>query len=183
MPFSFQPLEIPDVILVEPRVFADDRGFFLETFKSSQFAAAGIPETFVQGNHSFSTHGVLRGLHYQIAPQAQGKLVTAVTGEVFDVAVDIRPDSPTYARWVGVTLSGQNHHALYIPPGFAHGFCVLSDQANVTYMVTAEYASALDRGVIWNDSQIGVKWPIADPILSPKDAQLPSLRDATREEG
>jgi len=178
MPFKFQPLEIPEVILVEARHFEDERGFFMETYKRSPFAAHGIAATFVQDNYSHSTRGVLRGLHYQAPPKAQGKLVIALRGQIFDVAVDIRPDSPTYGQWVAEGLSAQNHRMLYIPPGFAHGFCVLSDEADVSYKVTEEYAPELDRGIAWNDPDIGIRWPIASPILSPKDAQLPPLRRA-----
>jgi len=178
MPFTFTQLQIPDVILIEPRVFGDERGFFLETYQHSAFAAAGIPETFVQNNLSHSVYGVLRGLHYQKQPLAQGKLVNVVAGEIFDVAVDIRRGSPTYSRWVGVTLSAANHHLLYVPPGFAHGFCVVSADADVFYQVTAEYSPAHDRGILWNDPDIGIIWPIAAPQLSPKDAVHPRLRDA-----
>ncbi len=179
MPFTFTPLQISDVILVEPRVFGDDRGYFLETYKYSDFAAHGIPEHFVQDNHSRSVRGVLRGLHYQNPPQAQGKLVRVIRGAIFDVAVDIRPSSPTFAQWVGEVLSEENHRMLYIPPGFAHGFLVLSDVADVTYKVTAEYAPELDRGIIWNDPTIAIQWPLdGPPLLSPKDANLPLLLEA-----
>lgn len=178
MPFVFEPLAIPGVILVKPRVFDDPRGFFLETYKRSDFADAGIPEDFVQVNHSRSVANVLRGLHYQKHPSAQGKLVTAVHGTVFDVAVDIRRGSPTYGSWLGEVLSEDNHHLLYIPPGFAHGFCVLSDRADVIYRVTAEYAPGLDRGILWNDPDLAIEWPITDPILSEKDSSQPRLHDA-----
>ena len=178
MPFLFTPLQIPDVILIESRVFPDARGFFLETYKHSEFADHGIPETFVQDNHSRSSKGVLRGLHFQNPPRAQGKLVRAVRGVIFDVAVDIRPGSPTFGQWVAETLSDANHRMLYIPPGFAHGFLVLSDLADVSYKVTAEYAPDLDSGVIWNDPTIAIQWPMPSPLLSPKDASLPSLLKA-----
>ena len=178
MPFTFTPLQIPDVILIKPRVFPDARGFFLETYKYTDFAANGIAETFVQDNHSRSAKGVLRGLHFQNPPQAQGKLVRVVRGAVFDVAVDIRPDSATFGEWVGEVLSDENHHMLYIPPGFAHGFVAISDVADLAYKVTAEYAPDLDSGIIWNDPSIGIQWPVQNPILSPKDAALPLLRDA-----
>jgi len=134
--------------------------------------------TFVQDNHSHSTRGTLRGLHFQKEPQAQGKLVIVVQGEVFDVAVDIRKGSPTYAQWVGQVLSTENGCMMYVPPGFAHGFCVLSAEADVVYKVTAEYAPELDRGIVWNDPDIGIRWQIAEPLLSPKDAALPRLRNA-----
>jgi dTDP-4-dehydrorhamnose 3,5-epimerase len=175
MPFSFRPLTIPEVLLIEARRFRDERGFFLETYKRSEFVANGITEAFVQDNYSYSVKGVLRGLHYQKPPQAQGKLVFVLQGEVFDVAVDIRSGSATYGRWVGEVLSEENGRMLYVPPGFAHGFCVLSAEAGVAYKVTAEYAAELDTGIIWIDPDIGVEWPIHAPILSPKDAVLPPL--------
>ncbi|MGD1996606.1 MAG: dTDP-4-dehydrorhamnose 3,5-epimerase [Anaerolineae bacterium] len=178
MPFRFQRLSIPDVILIEPKIFRDQRGFFMETYKRSEFAANGIPDEFVQDNHSHSVHGVLRGLHYQRPPKAQGKLVMAVKGRVFDVAVDIRRGSPTYGQWVSAILSETNLHMLYIPVGFAHGFCVLSEEADFVYKVTAEYAPELDRGILWKDPVIGIEWPLSEPTLSPKDAQLPTLQEA-----
>mgnify|MGYP000459835698 FL=1 len=181
MPFKFQRLEIPDVILIEPEVFSDERGFFMETYKHSEFSAFGIKEHFLQDNHSRSAKGVLRGLHYQNPPKAQGKLVRVILGEVFDVAVDIRKGSPTYGRWVGVVLSSENKRMLYIPPGFAHGFCVLSDVAEVLYKVTEEYAPECEAGIIWNDPEIGIQWPIKDPILSSKDARWPSLKEANNQ--
>jgi dTDP-4-dehydrorhamnose 3,5-epimerase len=178
MPFEFQRLDIPDLILVKPQVFRDERGFFLETYKQSDFSAHGIPEDFVQDNHSRSTRGVLRGLHFQNPPQAQGKLVRVTQGRVFDVAVDIRRGSPTYKQWISVILSEEDAEMFYIPPGFAHGFCVLSDVADFVYKVTAEYAPELDAGIRWNDPQIGVEWPVAEPIVSSKDAGLPLLAEA-----
>jgi dTDP-4-dehydrorhamnose 3,5-epimerase len=178
MPFQFQRLQIPDVILVEARHFPDDRGFFLETYKRSEFAANGIPERFVQDNFSRSAHGVLRGMHYQIHPAAQGKLVRVARGEVFDVAVDIRKGSPTFGQWVGVHLSEERFQMAYVPVGFAHGFCVLSEYADLYYKVTAEYAGAQERGIMWNDPDVGIEWPIAEPVLSTRDAQLPPLKDA-----
>lgn len=178
MPFTFTPLAIPDVILVEPRRAGDARGFFMETYKRTEFVANGIAETFVQDNYSRSVRGVLRGLHYQKAPLAQGKLVMVLQGAVFDVAVDIRRESPTYGRWVGVTLDSREPRLLYIPPGFAHGFCALSDSVDFTYKVTAEFAPQLDRGIVWNDPALGIDWQITNPILSAKDAALPLLQDA-----
>ena len=178
MPFTFTSLRIPDVILVQPRVFPDARGFFLETYKYSDFAANGISEIFVQDNHSRSAKGVLRGLHYQNPPAAQGKLVRAARGAIFDVAVDIRPGSATFGQWVGEILSDENHRMLYLPPGFAHGFLTLSDWVDVSYKATAAYAPELDSGIIWNDSGIAIQWPIETPILSPKDAALPRLGEA-----
>ncbi len=178
MPFEFERLEIPEIVLVKAKRFGDSRGFFMETYKQSDFAAHGIEEAFVQGNFSRSARGVLRGLHYQKAPQAQGKLVAVLRGEVVDVAVDIRRGSPTYGRWVSQVLTGENGHLLYIPPGFAHGFCAVSEEADFSYMVTAEYAPELDRGIIWNDATIGVEWPVDPPLLTDKDAQWPSLEEA-----
>jgi dTDP-4-dehydrorhamnose 3,5-epimerase len=178
MPFQFTPLAIAAVILVEPRRSGDARGFFMETYKRSDFMANGIAESFAQDNYSRSARGVLRGLHYQLAPQAQGKLVTVVHGEVFDVAVDIRPGSPTFSKWVGVILSAEQPRLLYIPPGFAHGFCVISPSADFAYKVTSEYSQAHERGILWNDPQIAIEWPITTPVLSGRDAQLPRLRDA-----
>ena len=178
MPFQFERLELPEVVLVTARQFVDDRGFFLESYKQSDFAANGIPWTFVQDNRSHSTCGVLRGLHYQMHPKAQGKLVMALIGEVFDVAVDIRTGSPTYGRWVGATLSADRFNMLYTPVGFAHGYCVLSERAEILYKVTDEYAANLERGVRWNDPDIGIDWPVAEPILSARDTQLPLLGDA-----
>jgi len=178
MPFTFKRLEIPEIILVEPKVFHDERGFFMETYKYSDFATFGIAEHFVQDNHSRSVKGVLRGLHYQNPPKAQGKLVRVVVGEIFDVGIDIRRGSPTYGKWVGEILSAENKRMLYIPPGFAHGFCVLSDVAEVLYKTTAEYAPECEAGIIWNDPGIGIEWPIKCPILSPKDAKWPTLAKA-----
>ena len=178
MPFRFTRLEIPEVVLIEPVVFPDERGFFLEVYKYSEFAAFGITERFLQDNHSRSVKGVLRGLHYQNPPKAQGKLVRVVAGEIFDVAVDIRKGSPTYGRWVGVNLSSENKRMLYIPPGFAHGFCVLSEEAEVLYKTTEEYAPEFETGIIWNDPEIGIRWPVEDPIISEKDARWPPLKDA-----
>ncbi len=178
MAFRFQRLEIPDLILIEPQRFHDRRGYFMEAYKRSAFAAQGISVTFVQDNCAHSLRGVLRGLHYQKRPRAQGKLIMVLSGEIFDVAVDIRRGSPTYGRPVSVVLSSENGRMLYIPPGFAHGYCVLSESADVFYKVTEEYAPELDRGIRWNDPQIGIHWPIDDPILSPKDAQLPLLDQA-----
>ncbi len=178
MPFTFTRLQIPDVILIKPRVYGDARGFFVETYKHSEFAAAGIAEMFVQYNHSHSAYGVLRGLHYQLPPMAQGKLLSVMAGEIFDVAVDIRRGSPTYGQWVGATLSAENHNLLYVPPGFAHGFCVVSDAADVLYQVTTEYSPLHERAILWNDPAIGIPWPIGEPQLSARDAAAPCLCDA-----
>ena len=178
MPFRFERLEISEVILIEPLVFPDERGFFMEAYKYSEFARFGIKERFVQDNHSRTVKGVLRGLHYQNPPKAQGKLIRVIVGEIFDVAVDIRKGSPTYGKWVGVNLSAENKKMLYIPPGFAHGFCVLSDEAEVLYKTTEEYAPECEAGILWNDPEIGIKWPIEFPIISPKDSKWPTLREA-----
>ena len=168
---------ISGLLIVEPRVFGDDRGFFLETFNAARFAERGLPTTFVQDNHSRSAYGVLRGLHYQrLAPQ--GKLVSVVRGEVFDVAVDIRRDSPTFGRWAGAHLREQDHRAIWIPPGFAHGFCVLSESADFVYKCTTLYDAAEDRGIRWDDPALGIEWPIGDPVLSSKDRALPTLAEA-----
>lgn len=178
MPFEFQRLEIPEVVLIEARAFGDARGYFMETYKRTEFEANGIPWAFVQDNLSHSTRGVLRGLHYQKDPWAQGKLVSVVRGEIFDVAVDIRKGSATYGRWVARTLSDQNHLLIYVPAGFAHGFVTLSEEAEVAYKATSEYAPEADRGILWSDPALGISWPLRDPILSPKDAALPLLAEA-----
>ncbi|HTQ78513.1 MAG TPA: dTDP-4-dehydrorhamnose 3,5-epimerase [Thermoanaerobaculia bacterium] len=173
---SFTELEIPGVILVEPRVFPDERGFFLETFHEQKYRAGGIPESFVQDNHSRSVKGTLRGLHSQ-RHQPQGKLVRAIEGRIFDVAVDVRRGSPTFRRWVGVELSAENFLQLYIPQGFVHGFCVLSDVAQVEYKCTDYYAPHDEQSVRWNDPDIGIAWPITDPVISPKDHAAPRLSE------
>ena len=172
----FTPLALPDVILVEPDVHRDPRGFFLETYHLDKYRAGGIPGPFVQDNHSRSVRGTLRGLHAQ-RRRPQGKLVRAVDGEMFDVAVDIRRGSPTFGRWVGVRLSGENFQQLYVPPGFAHGFCVLSEVVNVEYKCTDVYDAADEIGLAWNDPDVGIEWPVREPIISDKDRRLPRLRD------
>ncbi|QQR42051.1 dTDP-4-dehydrorhamnose 3,5-epimerase [Myxococcus xanthus] len=171
------PLEIPDVLLLEPKVFGDDRGFFMEMFHAARYAAVGIPGPFVQDNYSRSAKGTLRGLHFQ-EPQAQGKLVQVLAGAVYDVAVDVRRGSPTFGQWVAVELSSDNRRQLWIPPGFAHGFCVVSDSADFHYKCTALYAPETERSVVWNDPDLAIPWPVSEPLLSPKDAQAPRLRDA-----
>lgn len=173
---KFTRLEIPDVILVEPDVFGDTRGFFQETFHAAKYAAAGIAGPFIQDNFSFSRRGVLRGLHFQLR-NPQGKLVFVARGEVFDVAVDARRSSPTFGRWVGRLLNDRNHHQMWVPPGFAHGFCVLSEEVEFLYKCTQLYDPTDDRGIAWNDPDIGVAWPITEPSLSAKDIKLPRLRD------
>lgn len=171
--------EIPDVLILEPKVFGDDRGFFFESFNQKVFEdAVGYKVDFIQDNHSKSTEGVLRGLHFQLPPFAQAKLVRCVVGEVFDVAVDIRKSSPTFGHWVGVHLSAENKRQLWIPEGFAHGFLVLSETAEFVYKTTNYYSPTHDRGIVWNDPSIGIKWPelVAKPLLSDKDIKQPLLR-------
>ena len=172
--------ELPGVLVVEPKVFGDARGFLLESYNHRDYAEAGIPAEFVQDNHSRSAKGVLRGLHYQAAP-GQAKLVRVSQGAAFDVAVDVRWGSPTFAQWVGVLLSGENHRQLYIPVGFAHGFCVVSDLADFLYKVTSYYAPDLERGIRWDDPDLGIDWPVADPILSERDRHHPGIADAPRD--
>jgi len=178
MPFTFKSLDIAEVILVEPKVFEDDRGFFMETYKMPDFVASGIRGNFVQDNFSRSSRGVLRGLHYQNPPFTQGKLVRVVRGEIFDVAVDIRKGSPTYGKWVKTILSEENKNMLYIPEGFAHGFCVLSEIAEVAYKSTGIYSHRAEAGIIYNDADLNIDWPIEEPILSSKDKKWPTLREA-----
>jgi dTDP-4-dehydrorhamnose 3,5-epimerase len=180
MPFRFTRVDpVPDVIQIEPTVFGDSRGWFMETYKRSDFAANGIPEELRQDNHSRATsRGVLRGLHYQKDPAAQGKLVRCTVGAVYDVSVDIRKGSPTYGRWVGVELTEANHRMVWVPEGFAHGFCTLSDASEVLYKATAEYSAIHDRGIRWDDPTLAIAWPTRTPTLSAKDAQAPFLADA-----
>lgn len=177
---EFQPTAIPEVILIQPKIFEDERGFFMEVFHSKRFAVAGIDAEFVQDNHSGSRQGTLRGLHYQIR-QPQGKLVRVIVGEVFDVAVDLRRSSPTFGRWVGHVLSAENKLQMWIPPGFAHGFYVLSLWAEVLYKTTDYYAPQWDRTLLWNDADLGIAWPLINgqpPLLSPKDAAGTPFRSA-----
>jgi dTDP-4-dehydrorhamnose 3,5-epimerase len=168
--------ELPGVLIVEPTVFGDERGFFMESYNAGRYAEAGLPESFVQDNLSFSRRGVLRGLHFQ-NPQPQGKLVSVLRGEVFDVAVDIRVGSPTFGRWAGVTLSAENKRQFYVPPDFAHGFVVTSDVALFYYKCTDYYAPHAEGSVLWNDPEIGIEWPIESPTLSEKDRAAPTLRE------
>ena len=177
MPFTFKRLSIPDVILIEPQSFSDDRGFFFESFKESDFFLNGIDKKFVQDNFSHSVNGVIRGLHFQKAPKAQAKLVTVLKGKIFDVAVDIRKNSPTYGKWVSEILSGGTHNLLYVPEGFAHGFCVISDEADVLYKVSNEYSQEHERSIIWNDPKLNIQWPIKKPIISNKDNKLSLLEN------
>jgi len=178
MPFEFIRLKIPEMVLIKPEIFRDERGFFLETYKSSDFIQFGITEKFVQDNHSKSSKHVLRGLHFQNMPKAQGKLVRCTKGKIWDVGVDLRKGSPYYSKWVGIELSDENFYMLYLPPGFAHGFCVLSEEAEVQYKCTEEYSPQYDAGIRWDDPDINIRWPIEKPVLSNKDANLPYLKDA-----
>jgi dTDP-4-dehydrorhamnose 3,5-epimerase len=178
---KFTPLKIKDIILIEPQVFSDNRGFFLETYHKEKFEKAGIKANFVQDNHSKSVRGTLRGLHYQTNPMAQGKLVRVIAGTIFDVAVDIRVKSGTFGQWVGQALSSNNKHMLYIPPGFAHGFYVLSEVAQVEYKCTSVYSPQNEHSIYWEDKKINIIWPLIDqhpPILSNKDLQAPILDEA-----
>ena len=175
MPFIFDKTDIEDVLVITPKIFTDQRGNFFESYKRSEFKDNGLKEDFVQDNCSKSEKGVLRGLHYQIVPFIQGKLVRCIAGTIFDVAVDIRRGSATFGKWVGYELSAENNKMLYMPPGFAHGFQTLTDFAEVAYKITAEYDFKSERGLRWNDPQIGIKWPLTDNLLSDKDISLPFL--------
>ena len=176
MPFTFESTALAGVVIIVPKLFGDARGFLMETFKRSEFEAAGLPVTLVQENHSLSSAGTLRGLHYQRDPKAQGKLVRVIRGEIFDVAVDIRSGSPTYGQWVGVALSDSNRKSIYIPPGFAHGFCVVSPEAEVIYKTTEEYAPDHEHGIRWDDPALGITWPVTSPNLSERDKHWPPFK-------
>jgi dTDP-4-dehydrorhamnose 3,5-epimerase len=175
---KIKPTAIPDVLLIEPDVFGDNRGFFMETWHRQKYAEAGLDVNFVQDNHSRSGKGVLRGLHYQLE-QPQGKLVRVATGVVFDVAVDVRKGSPTFGQWVGVELSEENQHQLYVPPGFAHGFSVLSESADFLYKCTDYYAPQYEHGILWNDPDINIQWPGCDFKISDKDKENKLLKEMT----
>jgi dTDP-4-dehydrorhamnose 3,5-epimerase len=178
---NFVPTRLPEVICVEPRVFTDGRGAFLETWEARKFAAGGIPEQFLQDNHSVSNRWVLRGLHYQ-QPAPQGKLVRVVVGEVYDVAVDIRRSSPRFGSWVGVHLSAENRRELWVPVGFAHGFLALTERAEVIYKCTDYYSPASERVIAWNDPALGIEWPLpagTEPLLAPRDRDAPRLDTAS----
>ena len=177
---TFTATEIPGVVIIEPEVFRDARGFFLETHHAEKYRDGGIDAVFVQDNHSLSAKGTLRGLHGQTR-HPQGKLLRVVEGEIYDVAVDLRPGSPTFCRHVAVTLSAENFRQFYIPPGFAHGFCVLSEAAEFLYSCTDYYYPAGERGVVWNDPDLAVDWPVREPLLSDKDRRLPRLRDISHD--
>ncbi|MCG2710831.1 MAG: dTDP-4-dehydrorhamnose 3,5-epimerase [Candidatus Omnitrophica bacterium] len=178
MAFNFKKLDIPEVVLVTPDVFNDERGKFMELFKISAFRQCGIEKPFVQVNHSTSARNVLRGLHFQNSPKAQAKLVNVIRGEIFDVAVDLRRESAYYGKWIGAVLSSENRAMLYIPEGFAHGFCVLSEKSEVVYQCSNEYSKEHERGILWSDPRININWPVKTPILSEKDADLPTLEQA-----
>jgi dTDP-4-dehydrorhamnose 3,5-epimerase len=178
MAFIFEPQVIPEVILVKPQVRGDARGFFKEHYKQSEFATGGIPDTFIQDNHSRSSKNILRGLHYQKLPKPQAKLVSVIQGKILDVAVDIRQGSPTFGKYVTAELSDENHHQLYVPVGFAHGFLVLSESADVFYKVSGDYSLEHDRGILWNDPAVGIPWGVDSPLLSNKDQLQPLLANA-----
>ncbi len=177
---QFEPTRIPDIILITPQVFGDERGFFFETYQAQRFGAAGLPFIYVQDNHSGSQRGTLRGLHYQLR-QPQGKIVRVIVGEIYDVAVDLRRTSLTFGQWVGIELSAKNKTQLWVPPGFAHGFYVLSEWAEVVYKATDYYAPEWERTILWNDPTLNISWPIpanVEPILSTKDKQGLLLSEA-----
>ncbi len=174
---TFHRLAIAEIILVKPIVHPDTRGFFLETYKNSTYCEGGLPKVFVQDNCSRSTRNTLRGLHFQAPPHAQGKLVSVVRGEILDIAVDIRHGSPTFGSWVATNLSDKNHHQLYLPVGFAHGFLVLSEEADIMYKVTAEYNRDSELGIIWNDPDLCIDWGLVNPNISERDKSLPKLAD------
>ena len=178
MPFVFNKCEIPGLVIIEPRAFADDRGFFLESYKRSDFVKNGIDAEFLQDNHSLSSKGVLRGLHYQKPPYTQAKLVRVIKGSAWDVAVDIRKNSPTYKKWFGIELSEENRRMFYIPEGFAHGFLALTDEVHLLYKCSNEYSPSHDAGIIWNDPELAIEWPVDEPSLSDKDLILPFFKDA-----
>lgn len=171
---------LPSVIIIDPDVFPDARGWFLETWSRQRYEQAGIKEVFVQDNVSFSAKGIVRGLHFQY-PHAQGKLVQVLSGEVFDVAVDIRVGSPTFGQWVGARLSDGNHKQMYVPPGFAHGFCVVSETVIFSYKCTDYYSPSAEGGIIWNDPDIGIDWPVDKPVFSGKDSEYPKLKDIAKD--
>jgi dTDP-4-dehydrorhamnose 3,5-epimerase len=170
------PSSLPEILIIEPSVFQDERGFFMETYQQRRYTEAGIQRVFVQDNLSRSVHGTLRGLHYQVK-HAQAKLIQVIRGAIFDVAVDIRRGSPYFGQWEGVDLSDENRRQLFLPEGFAHGFCVLSESAYVFYKCTDFYAAEDEGGILWADPDLAIKWPISEPLLSEKDSQLPCLAD------
>ncbi|RKY39786.1 MAG: dTDP-4-dehydrorhamnose 3,5-epimerase [Candidatus Omnitrophota bacterium] len=177
MAFRFSRLAIPEVILIEPQVFEDERGFFMEVYVQEEFRKFGIKENFIQDNHSYSRRGVIRGLHFQSGNRAQSKLVRCIKGEIFDVVVDVRKGSPSYGRYLSVILSEENRRMLYVPKGFAHGFCALKEGTEVVYKCDEIYSPAEEKGIIWNDKEINISWPITTPLLSLKDRSWPPLRE------
>ena len=188
MPFEFRETFIPDVLLIKSRIFSDQRGSLQEVYKQSVFEKFGLPTRFGQDNLTWSTFGVLRGLHYQRQPHAQGKLISVLAGEIYDVAVDLRKGSPTYGDWVGMRLSPDESQMLYVPEGFGHGFQVLSEEAVVMYKLTAEYAPDFEAGILWNDPRLGITWPLEEPVINEKDKHWPAFEEAEidfvyREEG
>jgi dTDP-4-dehydrorhamnose 3,5-epimerase len=178
MPFVFEKTSLKGAVLLKPKVYHDERGFFMETFKYADFVAAGLSGDYVQDNHSKSSKGVLRGLHYQRGVAAQGKLLRCTAGAILDVGVDIRRCSPTFGKWLAVELSAKNAHMLYLAPGFAHGFLTLSDTAELQYKCTAPYSAADEGGVRWDDPELAIEWGIREPMISQRDAELPFLKDA-----
>ncbi|MCK5083938.1 MAG: dTDP-4-dehydrorhamnose 3,5-epimerase [Candidatus Omnitrophica bacterium] len=178
MPFKFKKLEIPGLVLVEPEIYGDDRGYFLELYRKNEFEKAGITKPFVQVDHSKSKKNVVRGLHYQKDPMAQAKMVDVIEGSIFDVVVDIRKGSPSFGKWLGVILGGAQRQLLYIPEGFAHGFCVVSETAHIIYYCTQIYMPEYQRGILWNDPEMSISWPVEDPVLSDKDKKMPPLSQA-----
>ena len=183
MPFKFLETTLPGVTLIVPQKYSDSRGFFMETYKESDFSAAGLPARFVQDNHSFSSRAVLRGIHYQRAPHAQGKLVRVIDGRIWDLVVDLRPRSPTFKRWFGLELDADSANMIFIPEGFGHGFLVLSPTVHLLYKVTAEYAAEAEGGVRWDDPDLAIAWPLQEVILSEKDGSLPSLAELLEQGG
>ena len=181
MRLDVQKTDIPGVLIFSPKVYNDDRGFFMETYNKELYKDAGLGCHFVQDNYSHSTKGTLRGLHYQL-PHTQGKLISVIWGEIFDVAVDIRKGSPTFGKWVGLSLSDKNRKQLFVPEGLAHGFCVISEKADVMYKCTDTYAPEADKGVLWSDPEIGIEWPIESSIISAKDEKLPLLSQVPDEQ-
>ena len=180
MPVKLIKTSLPGVLLIEPDVFKDSRGFFMETYHREKYSREGIDRIFVQDNHSHSKRGVLRGMHYQLH-HPQGKLVYVITGEIFDVAVDIRSGSPTFGKWEGIYLSAENERQIFVPEGFAHGFCVLSENADVLYKCTDFYNPHDELGILWSDPTIGIDWPVETPVLSGKDSQYPELKEVSRD--
>ena len=179
MPFKFTKLDMPGLVLIEHQKFHDDRGYFFESYKSSEFSANGIPSSFMQGSYSISKKNVLRGIHYQINPKAQGKLVSVIKGRVFDVVVDIRRGSPRYGKWDSFMLAKDDNKMLWIPEGFAHGFLALEDDTVMSYNITgSEWSKDHERGIVWNDKKLGIKWPVPDPVVSEKDSMHPTFEKA-----